>query len=89
MTSPTETAPENNDTPIRLLALGALLVPVAFDISLHRMAYVVTDGVKDGGGIRGLSELIILKYLMQKVDQNNPPKPCDYFHLIGGTSTGG
>ncbi|KAM7214398.1 hypothetical protein V8F06_010236 [Rhypophila decipiens] len=43
----------------------------------------------DGGGIRGLSSLIILKHLMERVDPNNPPKPCDYFQLIGGTSTGG
>jgi len=26
---------------------------------------------------------------MRKVDQKNPPKPCDYFDMIGGTSTGG
>ncbi|VUC23726.1 unnamed protein product, partial [Clonostachys rosea] len=43
----------------------------------------------DGGGIRGLSSLIILRHLMKQVDPENPPKPCDYFHLIGGTSTGG
>ncbi|KAI0451208.1 hypothetical protein F5B21DRAFT_390545 [Xylaria acuta] len=43
----------------------------------------------DGGGIRGLSSLIILKHLMQLVDPEKPPRPCDYFDLIGGTSTGG
>lgn len=43
----------------------------------------------DGGGIRGLSSLIILKYLMKRVRPDNPPKPCEYFDLIGGTSTGG
>ncbi|EXJ76783.1 uncharacterized protein A1O5_01291 [Cladophialophora psammophila CBS 110553] len=43
----------------------------------------------DGGGVRGLSSLIILKHLMQTVDADSPPKPCDYFDLIGGTSTGG
>ncbi|KAI1746523.1 hypothetical protein F4782DRAFT_55480 [Xylaria castorea] len=43
----------------------------------------------DGGGIRGISTLIILKYLMKRVNPENPPKPCDYFDLIGGTSTGG
>lgn len=26
---------------------------------------------------------------MHGVDSNNPPKLCDYFDLIGGTSTGG
>jgi len=47
----------------------------------------------DGGGIRGLSELIILHEIMQRVKAHNGltelPKPCDYFHLIGGTGTGG
>ncbi|KAF2817990.1 FabD/lysophospholipase-like protein [Mytilinidion resinicola] len=43
----------------------------------------------DGGGVRGLSSLCILEELMRKVDQKNPPKPCDYFDMIGGTSTGG
>jgi patatin-like phospholipase/acyl hydrolase len=43
----------------------------------------------DGGGVRGLSELMILHRLMAAVDPDSPPKPCDYFDLIGGTSTGG
>ncbi|KAH8588048.1 phospholipase, patatin family protein [Bisporella sp. PMI_857] len=43
----------------------------------------------DGGGVRGLSSLVLLENLMDKVDGNNAPKPCDYFDLVGGTSTGG
>ncbi|KAF2801475.1 uncharacterized protein BDZ99DRAFT_221763 [Mytilinidion resinicola] len=43
----------------------------------------------DGGGVRGLSMLQILKKLMEVVDPESPPKPCDYFDMIGGTSTGG
>lgn len=43
----------------------------------------------DGGGVRGLSALIILQQLMETIDPENPPKPCDYFNMIGGTSTGG
>jgi patatin-like phospholipase/acyl hydrolase len=47
----------------------------------------------DGGGIRGLSMLIILKNIMYKLraEEKLPdvPSPCDYFDLIGGTSTGG
>lgn len=39
--------------------------------------------------MRGLSSLMILKRLMEAIDQNNPPKPCEYFDMIGGTSTGG
>ncbi|KAK1836386.1 acyl transferase/acyl hydrolase/lysophospholipase [Podospora conica] len=45
----------------------------------------------DGGGVRGLSSLYILQELMKQVadDPNHPPKPCHWFHMIGGTSTGG
>lgn len=43
----------------------------------------------DGGGVRGLSSLMILQSLMSTIDPENPPKPCDYFDMIGGTSTGG
>jgi patatin-like phospholipase/acyl hydrolase len=43
----------------------------------------------DGGGVRGLSSLCILEELMRKINPDNPPRPCDYFDLIGGTSTGG
>ena len=53
----------------------------------------------DGGGVRGLSSLYILKDLMDHIALrhrvNNPQsadisqRPCDYFDLICGTSTGG
>ena len=45
----------------------------------------------DGGGVRGLSSLLILQHLMENIDPDAevPPKPCDYFDMIGGTSTGG
>ncbi|THU84988.1 FabD/lysophospholipase-like protein [Dendrothele bispora CBS 962.96] len=47
----------------------------------------------DGGGIRGVSELIILHEIMVRVqarkDLPDLPNPCEYFHLMGGTSTGG
>jgi patatin-like phospholipase/acyl hydrolase len=43
----------------------------------------------DGGGVRGLSALIILEQLMETVNPDTPPKPCDYFDIIRGTSTGG
>jgi hypothetical protein len=43
----------------------------------------------DGGGVHGLSALMILEVLMDLVDPDAPPKPCDYFDMIGGTSTGG
>ena len=43
----------------------------------------------DGGGVRGLSSLYNLQKLMETVNPNDPPKPWDYFDMIGGTSTGG
>ncbi|KAI9801940.1 MAG: hypothetical protein M1826_005124, partial [Phylliscum demangeonii] len=47
----------------------------------------------DGGGIRGVSELVILDEIMKRIQVDRKlselPRPCDYFHLIGGTSTGG
>ncbi|CAN9472976.1 unnamed protein product [Alternaria alternata] len=52
----------------------------------------------DGGGVRGLSTLYILKSLMSKLAHERygnaagthpPVKPCEVFDLIGGTSTGG
>ena len=47
----------------------------------------------DGGGIRGLSELLILQELMERIRVREhceeAPLPCNYFDLIGSTSTGG
>ncbi|KAJ5663838.1 hypothetical protein N7507_004569 [Penicillium longicatenatum] len=43
----------------------------------------------DGGGVRGLSIILIIQNLMERIDRYNPPAPCEYFELIGGTSTGG
>ncbi|KAG7410244.1 Phospholipase A I [Fusarium oxysporum f. sp. raphani] len=43
----------------------------------------------DGGGVRGLSSLMILQNLMSTINPDSPPKPCDYFDMISGTSTGG
>ena len=51
-----------------------------------RPGYLINS---DGGGVRGLASLLILDYVMKAVDSKNPPKPCDFFDLIGGTSTGG
>jgi len=52
-----------------------------------------TDCDSDGGGIRGLSELLILQAIMRRVQTvlglAETPCPAEYFDLIGGTSTGG
>jgi patatin-like phospholipase/acyl hydrolase len=49
----------------------------------------------DGGGVRGLSTLYILKSIMDRLNYERkknslpPAKPCEVFDLIGGTNTGG
>ncbi|KAH6649430.1 acyl transferase/acyl hydrolase/lysophospholipase [Chaetomium tenue] len=49
----------------------------------------------DGGGVRGLSALHILKGIMEQLNHERTKsgldhvKPCDVFDMIGGTSTGG
>jgi len=53
----------------------------------------------DGGGVKGVSSLIILDAIMERVKKieiargintsDAPRKPADYFDLAGGTSTGG
>jgi Patatin-like phospholipase len=47
----------------------------------------------DGGGVRGLSSLLILREIMEEIQRKSgsqeTPLPCQYFDLIGGTSTGG
>lgn len=45
----------------------------------------------DGGGVRGTSELYILQRIMENISPGTTPtpKPCDFFDMIGGTSTGG
>lgn len=45
----------------------------------------------DGGGIKGISSLMILDAIMQKINKNRQEKllPKHCFQLAGGTSTGG
>ena len=70
---------------LRLLSLG----------SKHSFPYRTEELTwpLDGGGIRGLSELIVLREIMQRIQHDEGletvPCPCEYFDLIGGTSTGG
>ncbi|KFY41719.1 hypothetical protein V494_02825 [Pseudogymnoascus sp. VKM F-4513 (FW-928)] len=56
---------------------------------------LLTRQHEDGGGVRGLSALIILEHLMDRTNRKrkeqglDPQEPWQMFHLIGGTSTGG
>lgn len=57
-----------------------------------------TSLLADGGGVRGLSSLLILQELMRHINifvrENHPAshrdlRPHDVFNFVGGTSTGG
>jgi patatin-like phospholipase/acyl hydrolase len=69
---------------LRLLSLGKHL-------STLEMALLTL--ILDGGGIRGISALVILDEIMHRVQRaeglSSVPLPADYFDLICGTSTGG
>ncbi|KAL2889223.1 Vegetative incompatibility protein HET-E-1 [Ceratocystis lukuohia] len=47
----------------------------------------------DGGGVRGLSSLLVLERIMERIKESEGllqvPRPCDRFGLIGGIGTGG
>ena len=79
-------------TPVNLLALGGsdLCFWSAVLDNANAILYL------DGGGVRGISELHILHIIMDRLkaklgrrDDEPDPLPCEYFQLIGGTSTGG
>jgi patatin-like phospholipase/acyl hydrolase len=59
----------------------------------HAMKHIPRILAIDGGGIRGLSSLLILEKLRQEIQRlngdNDLPLPSKYFDLICGTSTGG
>ena len=52
-----------------------------------------TDKKPDGGGIRGLSSIMVLKEIMRQFNEGRAPddvlQPWQVFDMIGGTSTGG
>lgn len=75
--------------PLCLLALGTY-----FCIKSRYYCWrFFTNYCADGGGIRGLSELLILEQIMSRIKYDlkmtDDPLPADFFDLIGGTSTGG
>lgn len=84
---------------IRILTLGRTDVSPCF--SFLSFAYFILFFVwpqklshfTDGGGVRGLSSLLILKAIMERIQiiKNLPrlPRVSEYFDLVAGTSTGG
>ena len=84
--------------PIKVLSLRklqiVLLPPMPYDLYTETLDW----GFKlisriDGADIRGVSTLLILEAIMENLGEagglEEIPRPCDYFDLIGGTSTGG
>ncbi|KAI0412123.1 hypothetical protein F5X98DRAFT_23177 [Xylaria grammica] len=43
----------------------------------------------DGGGLRGLSSLFILRRILTEATGSQDTKPCEYFDMIAGSGTGG
>jgi hypothetical protein len=74
---------------LQLYAFSPLVSSYSFMKACHRHS----SHVSDGGGIRGISALVILDEIMHRLQraENLPsaPLPADYFDLICGTSTGG
>jgi patatin-like phospholipase/acyl hydrolase len=81
------------DRSVNLLALGKLhgFTEHCFIVSESKLSADLYP--LDGSGIRGLSELLIVRKIMNRVGYDSglrqAPRPCKYFDLIGGTSTGG
>ena len=79
--------PRDAPRPLRLLSLGKR------KRSQRRTA---ANQLPDGGGVRGLCSLLYLDKIMEEVKVLESRRcvqsryfPCDYFDLVGGTSTGG
>jgi hypothetical protein len=62
-----------------LIQLPAALSPETGATGLRILCF-------DGGGVRGKASLLILKEIMDQIGPG--AKPCDFFDLIAGTSTG-
>jgi patatin-like phospholipase/acyl hydrolase len=63
--------------------------PEQHSTSNRRMPRILTF---DGGGVRALSSLLILRGIMSGIESKVGAmdlRPCEYFDLIGGTDTGG
>jgi hypothetical protein len=84
---------QDEDSPLN--QTGLCLLSLGMKIIHTRPSWQITNVDLDGGGVRGLSTLLILKALMAAVNDErikagqSTLKPCELFDLIGGTSTGG
>lgn len=69
--------------PLRLLSLGWLLLTL--------FGPKMTEPHIDGGGVKGLTSLLLLQqvFVALETEVGHAVQPYEYFDLIGGTSTGG
>ena len=95
----------NDNNLLRFFAAFDRLMSVARDSDARRIRSVEKTGQRrrlnllslDGGGVKGLFTILVLQRLIEEVahieeargESNTRTHPCDYFDLIGGTSTGG
>ncbi|KAH6962463.1 acyl transferase/acyl hydrolase/lysophospholipase [Ilyonectria sp. MPI-CAGE-AT-0026] len=83
-----------SSTPASSLQLP-VIAPAAGAVATSTTTFGLRILSLDGGGVKGLFAVIILEAIMEEVrkidckDDKDALKPCDYFHFIGGTSTGG
>ena len=63
------------------------------DLSLESALLFGLIVVVDGGGVKGVTSLLALERIFESIKNQGGlpqvPKPCEYFDMIGGTSTGG
>jgi hypothetical protein len=95
----------NDNNLLRFLAASDRLVTTVADPDVRRPGVAESRGSRpglkllslDGGGVKGLYTILVLKRLLEEVARLEEAggqtamrkRPCDYFDLIGGTSTGG
>ena len=73
----------DNEKPLSLLSLGRYQPCNSRKIPI--------DQLKDGGGVKGITTLLILREVFKAVKKHvgKDVQPWEIFDLIGGTSTGG
>lgn len=74
----------------KLMSIAQEPVLRAQGVAAHKLRLLSLDG----GGVKGLFSILVLDRLMDEVQKiegttSTRKRPCDYFDLIGGTSTGG
>ncbi|KAL0958133.1 hypothetical protein HGRIS_000301 [Hohenbuehelia grisea] len=81
--------PDKADPAYSLVREMLLDGPVRADLAVPSGEPPLQILALDGGGVRGISSLTILQQILAKVTGSQNTKPCEYFHMIAGTSTGG